>query len=443
MWWLLASCAGDDDPPFRTPPAEDEPCASDPDNVLRVVCSWTRAETGPVAVRIGAGGNVRVFDGPEDELDVRIVAWDLLADTAYDWELLEDGEVVAEGTLRTRPLPPDVDIRLDVTVDGATSVDRLLLPAACGVEGHLVVLDALARVRWYQPTGTANMLTALDASDRGTVLTLMGREGVREWAFDGSLASDATYPDGGLGRYVHHAVVARHGRTFVLDTAAVQYRDGNDYLMDGVTVVGEGHVWGLDEVLDPTGFEPPDLPTYWGPFFPDAVDFAHENGLFVEDDGGWLLTFKHLDTVARVEPDGEIAWAVTGGPGPSPWPAVALALGGEGEVAFEYPHTPSRSPWGTVLLMDNGLPGTTSRVLELEVDAAAGTATIVRAWDLGVGCPVQSSVVGLPDGTVLAACTRTRELFELDDGGIRRHAMVSCPGGEPSGNLARAVPIEL
>lgn len=457
---LLLGCPhGDSDPPGdddddtvptgdTAPPLPRAACAIDTQNLLRVVCLLDRDGPGPIAVRLTPeGGETLTLDGDPEARDVRIVALDLLGGTSYAWELDDRGTVVEAGTIVIEALPDLYRPLFTVTVDGPSSIDRVLFSLSCGLGATMYVSDAAGRIRWYQGLQSTGFVSGFDYTDWGTIVAMVARARILEWDLDGTVALDVGMGEG-LERIPHHAVVGRQGRILALDTVPVAYPDGKDYLVDGVSVVDgqtSTHVWDIGGIVDPQGLPPVREQFYWAGAFPGAVDFAHENAIDVLPDGDWLISLKHLDTILRIDTAGNVRWSLSGMPTAAVFvggPALELRSSVGLDPTFQHPHNPNFSPWGTLLVVDNGSTSAEdTRVLELLVDEDLGVADVIRAWDLGVSCPVQSSAFGLPDGTILATCARTRELFELDDSGIRRRTEISCADDEAAGSFVRVQPV--
>jgi hypothetical protein len=466
IWFIVQGCDGELAHPPPVPvgtetgtiePPSEPGCRPDPANELRARCSLTRDGTGPieVIVRQADGAESVVFTGDAGATDLEIVVWDLLALTAYEYDLVDRGETVLHGTFVTEAVRDSLRPLLEPVLDGPSSLgddDRILFSLGCTEGPALMLVDAEGRLRWYErATAELGGISGFDLTDRGTVVAAMGRRRILEVGFDGLARADLTYGFE-LDRFVHHAVVGPDDRILALDTEAVEYPDGKRYLVDGVTEIAGGraaHVWDVARILDPEGLPSGD-PLYWSAQFVGAVDFAHENSIAVLDDGGWLLSFKHLDTLVRLDPDAALTprWTLTSGTTAAVFDAPALELVSSAglDPSFHHPHHANPSPWGTVLLVDNGNGIDTTRILELRIDEDAGQADVIAEWDLGASCPVQSSAYGRPDGTILATCSRTRELFELDrdlPGVVRRRVAVRCADGAGGSSFVRALPVTL
>jgi hypothetical protein len=423
-------------------------CFVEDDNTLRLLCTYERDGTGPFEVQLTQEGEQsRLIAGDPAETALSVPVWDLLPETTYGWTLLDRGEVALQGELQTGAVPSYLAPQVDVLVDGPTSIDRVLLAFGCSVGPAMLVMDGQSRVRWYQEAESAGLITGFDWTDRSTVAALVGRTRAVEWDPAGNIQTDLAR-GAGLERALHHSVVGRGGQLLALDAEEVEYPDGNEYVVDGIVALspeGGQRLWTTADVLDPQGLTSEGEVFYWGTLFPGAIDFGHANSIELWD-GDWLLSLKHLDTVMRIDPDdGHVVWWLTGFLGAPEAlvsaPRLTLMSSAGLDPTFEHQHHANPSPWGTLLLVDNGEEGASTRVLELAIDGYAGTADVLRAWDLGVDCPVQSSAFGLPDGTVLATCARTRELFELDRSGIRRRVQLSCSDDRPSSSFVRAQPM--
>ncbi|MEQ1507466.1 MAG: aryl-sulfate sulfotransferase [Myxococcota bacterium] len=456
--FVVACDAPFPDVPLPEPGAPPPPpplCDLAADNALRVVCAVPRRDaTGPIALHLASdddGGDV-VYPGDGADLDPILTGYDLLQGTAYAWSVVDRGVELASGEVRTGYVDPGLIPSTTVTIDGRSSIDRVLLPFGCDGVGALVILDGEGRIRWYQ-TFPLGSVTGFDYTDRDTIVAVLGRSRVIEWALDGTELLDLATGNG-LERLVHHNVVGQGGRLLVLDTEPEVLSDGQSYLLDGVTEIVGGvgtHVWDVGAILDPVGLVEPSAVGYWEILFPTAIDFAHENAIEVTHDdtpGEWIVSLKHLHSVVRIDADGRVRWSLTGTPNPVVFDGPALTLSGVDGVdpTFFFQHHASLTDEGHLLLVDNGTGRDTdpTRVVELAIDEQALTATAIRDWSFGEACPTQGSAYPLPDGTILATCARYHDLFELDAEGIRRQVHLGCQNPlAAGGNFVRAQPVTL
>jgi hypothetical protein len=446
---LVVGCGPPDEAPSPPPPAPEEGCEIDPLNPLRAVCSVVREEAGPVeVVTVLDDGSVRTVPGDPDLLDQDIRVWDLVPEEPFRWEIREGDAVTEQGTLTAGSLPSNADVLVTVEVEGETRIERVLLPVSCdGPEPTLVVLDALGRVRWFASPDSSLLPVSFGQTADGTFAMAAGRYDLFAWAPDGTLIHDLRVGVD-LERPMHHSLTGENGEILVLDATAETLSDGKVYIDEGITRVWPDgtseRAWNILQVVDPTGLGEPQIPIgfgYWTLTFDGAIDFAHVNGVALAGEGDLLISLKNLDTIVRLDPvTPAIEWALAGSGRAAAWLDLHLAASGD-PVVFQAPHTPRLAPWGSILFMNSGLPPALTTVMEVEVDEEAATATTTRTWDLGVSCPVHSSVHGLDDGSVFAACAATGQLFELGDNGIRRRSKVTCAAGRGPGLVLGAQPI--
>ncbi|MCA9492221.1 MAG: aryl-sulfate sulfotransferase [Myxococcales bacterium] len=459
---VLAACSGGDDTaetdaPSPTDDAHEtaaptgDTAQTTPDGChvgddLKVRCPFSRTEPGPIelTLELPVDGTTLSFTGDPTALSGELVGWDVVAGEDVFASVLDRGNLV-DSALLPVPVPASADIVVTVEVDGPSVVDRVVFPFACSGDPQLMALDARGRVRWLQPSGGGTqVMPTFATSGRGGVVAVTARESLREWRWDGTKVLDLELLDGSLPRLVHHALDTSGENTFVLDATSQTLSDGQDYIVDGVTRIAGGeatHAWDMLQIVDPVGLPGVSGPSYWFQYL-GSIDTVHLNSIDVLADGSWLLSLKHLDTVVKVGRNGQVQWSLLGTPTPLAFQAEALTVADKLDPTFQYPHHANLSPWGTLLLSDNGRGSETTRIVEFAVDEGARTAVVLRAWDLGMECPVQGSAIGMPDHSVLAVCSRTRTLFELDDDGIRRQTQISCQdGGGPA--IARAYPTNL
>lgn len=425
--WLTACTGGDD--PLGSPAT----CAVPADEPLRLRCTFP-GDAGELAV-VGPGVD-HTFAGAGGVA----TAWDLPARTALDVVLTTGGREAWAGTLTTGAVPWDADLSFEVLVDGPSAIDRLVFPSSCGGPARAYLTDADGEIRWMQGTGLSSGFPGLALTDDGVAI-LAQRRIVRELRWDGTVGFDVERGDDVV---LHHTLDAADGRVVVLDTRPRTWPDGETYLDDGVAELRGDElveVFRLGDVIDPQG-RTAYPPVYWGDTFDGAIDAFHLNAVDLLPDGGLLLSAKHLDALVSVGPDGALRWVLPGSSYSPDTGAHALTAVGDADASFGFQHGANVAPWGNVLLLDNGRDGVDASVLELAVDEVARTYRAVRRWPLGVRCPVQGSAYGLPDGSVVAACPQTRELFELDDTGVRRRVRLRCANGETPGFLVRALPVD-
>ena len=156
-------------------------------------------------------------------------------------------------------------------------------------------------------------------------------------------------------------------------------------------------VWNAREAWDML-----DPAQHWEPVDSDGdLDWTHLNSVRVNEHGNLLLSFRSRSQVVSLTPDYEIEWQLHGPDSDYEFP--------DPTDRFYQQHTASQLANGNILLFDNGKGrpddegGEYSRVLELRLDDAAGTA--VKTWEYrpnpDIFAPYVSSAFRLDRGNTL------------------------------------------
>ncbi|HET7795292.1 MAG TPA: arylsulfotransferase family protein [Rhizobacter sp.] len=104
----------------------------------------------------------------------------------------------------------------------------------------------------------------------------------------------------------------------------------------------------------------------------NGADYAHWDSLVVDGDGNWIASFRHLDSVLKINrADGSIPWILGG-------PCDQFAL--SADQKFTSPHDAQRAPDGRLTLFDVAPAGSRSRVLAFGLNEAGKTATSFTAY---------------------------------------------------------------
>lgn len=156
-----------------------------------------------------------------------------------------------------------------------------------------------------------------------------------------------------------------------------------------------------------------------------ATDYAHANGIAIDPEGNWLLSFRHTAQIFKIDrATGDVIWRLGGVS--SDFDFVDDPLGG-----LCGQHTPSLLENGNLLIFDNGAPcppdipervGYT-RIVEYELDEVEMTAKLVYSHHReGPASTTQGSAQRLPNGNTLigwGGINIPRMATELDpDGNI-------------------------
>ncbi|NCG22156.1 MAG: hypothetical protein GWP91_24330, partial [Rhodobacterales bacterium] len=258
---------------------------------------------------------------------------------------------------------------------------------------------------------------------------------------------------GALPFPIHHDVIRKSGRTYVLFAEEVLGLDQLKYVLDGVLILDDqgvelGRIRLADHVAPTGGGQ---LGGFWNAHYPEAVDFTHSNGLFIDDEGNLLWSLRLQNTVLKfaADPDrpdfGELLWSANGdGSG---------AFGNDFsfandttllEAGFERQHHPNLDDQGRLLLFDNreGLLDP-SRVTVWQINEEQSSFTLQEAWELPAHCLFQGSAFPLPNGNVLATCSTTETLYEFAPGVVEPVASLNVPCDAAAGTLmVRGQPLQ-
>ena len=113
---------------------------------------------------------------------------------------------------------------------------------------------------------------------------------------------------------------------------------------------------------------------------PGDFNYAHLNSLSIDDVGNYLLSFRHMSAVVKVNRQtGNVDWILGG---------KANQFTFTNTAAFTAQHYAQVLPNGNISIFDNALlsANTDSRAIQLEIDTFNMTATEVFAYTGGVGC---------------------------------------------------------
>ncbi len=429
-------------------------CAVRDDNALIFDCEALLPSEGAGAVFLEEpDGGLRPVQSTQDGALLDFVLWRLRAQAEYTVRVQPAAGAELQAVVRTGVVP-DAHAIAPVVV-GTPSWEALLLPHECNGGANLLLVDAAGEVLWYLPTSEgiagAGFVDGFDAST-GSVSAVLGRSGLRSWTWTQEPLLDLSWP-GALAGPVHHDVVRHNGHVYALSAELVVGEDGLDYVMDQVLVFdalgAEVARWRMADAFPPAGgVAAPG--GFWHAVFPDAWDFAHSNGISVEDDGDILLSSRIHHTVLRVEGDwsaadfGSVVWALSYDPAS----ALGSDFGFSGTAVpgdFQEQHHPSRDDQGRLMLFDNRGFGASSRATIWELDELGMGATLVQAWDLGEHCPVQGSLFQVPGSdNVVATCASSQTVYEFSPDQAAPVARVSFPcaasGTRPL--VVRAMPLE-
>lgn len=419
MWWImLGGCSPDED----QQPDDDVSngtveCEAQPDNTLRVDCTITLpSEAAITLTATDPDGDVVTVDGPT-ATEATLTLWGLRPETAYD-VAVDD----VSTTFTTGALPDDL-AALTVEVTGSTTLDAVAQLVSCAGGSYVVVLDPTGTVRWYQST-TADVPpqngggVVLGGGIGGFSLTddpgfvVLTEGAIRDWSVTG--VPGVTIDPASHALPLHHDLAQAGDDTLALFMETITGPDGLDYMIDGVAVFdADGalvETWHLADHIDPAqlvagGGPPEGMGGPGGPDGPNEVDWSHANGITVTEDGDWIVSFRWLSAIYRIDGHrgsptfGEVEWTAVGDPA-SPIPS-SFVIDADGAFLGQHHGTVVGD---TLTVFDNRTRPDESRTVTLRLDPGAGTATTVETHRVGETCDVEGGAVPLPDGGVFATC---------------------------------------
>lgn len=379
----------------------------------------------------GAGKNATVYAewGSDDSYGQRVllgtgdagagVLVGLHPNATVHWRVATDEAASADATVEAGSAPVDLP-ELSISNVGDTTGGLVLTSTLDGVEGYAVAYDHEGYPVWWVASGDEGPFTDLYPSPDGRgviyqttdpkLLEDIATVTFRAW--NGEVLSTTRTPNG------HHDFVVLPDGSYgfcMIDVRDVEIEG------ETVTVVGDA----IGEM--PAGGDPAaDLRTVWSAwdaftmtatpendthFYPFGLDWTHCNGLAYEPEmGKYLVSMYELGSVTQVDAaSGATDWILGGVDG-------TLAIP-EGE-GFIVAHSPEPVEGGLRLFNNRATEETPphSRVLEYQVDEAAGTASMVESITLGE--EYFSFILGdsnaLPDDHLLVSWGSLGMLTELD-----------------------------
>lgn len=312
----------------------------------------------------------------------------LLPSTRYHthitaWGQNDDRSVVVGPIITTTALPSSLP-QITTQVLGRSAVGLTALAAATGViPGYSLVVDSVGKVRWYRVDSSASNLE-IQPQPHGhyTVTRVIPTSGPQFDEIDiaGSFLRRWIAVGRGIPTDAHEIRLTPRG-TGVLLGLETRTIDLSSYGGSSAARV-TGNV--LEEV-DSTG----GTPFLWRAFdhfsitdvdpsialTSPTVDWTHGNAIDIDDDGNYLVSFRHFSEITKIDSrTGVIIWR---------WGGVKNEFRFIGDtLEFAFQHGIRRLANGNFVLFDNGNTHTPhfSRAVEYRLDEQAKTATLVWSY---------------------------------------------------------------
>lgn len=402
-------------------------------NALRYEVLFNTDQSIPVTIQAQSStGNSPLIEGTSTSSH-HLVLYGLKENTTYDL-LIESGSEPTRQTLAHIPAAftsaalPDAFVRVERETGSASRAQAILLDTLTGQGATMLVLNAAGEIIWYQTMDAGSRIDGFCLSDRNTVVVLLNQNRLVEYDFSGALLRDWRMQDAGgpFLAYPHHDVIDRQGTTTVIVAKSLQTDSGQTVVYDGIQVYDHAGNLLVDwDLLDAWSLDLSHGNSqgggYWSQYFgPQAIDWAHANGLTYDENDNWLLSLRHFHQLVTVEtahlypadPDFGRISAILGEGGD-----FQLDPAGTTTTWFKGQHAPNFNAEGHLVLFDNGIANRESRVLLLELDPAAGRAEALAAIGLGLSCSSISSAYPLGDGWFLADCGPKSTVMEVHQSG--------------------------
>ena len=370
--------------------------AANPNNVLSAIVTATVSSTDSARVSYWTGSDAPRFTpyGSDVGSDGRIVVLGLRPSTEYSFaiEASNSNATVTSDTvtLTTAALPAFL-ANASLSGTSPASGGYILTALNDGSTAYVAAFDSAGQVAWYRAFTDGKPAEEIKQQMNGDITAVLttshGGEQVDGEAVaiapDGSIVRTITAPPSSYldghefwetftqeGQYngaVFFAYTARH-----LDLSA--HGGPADSLVTGHQIVqqdasGTQHVlfnaWDHFELTDNVE------PTV------GQVDFDHPNALSFTSDGNYVVSWRNLDILTKINSTtGDLMWTIAG---PFAARASDFTITGDPLNGFSAQHGLRVLDNGDLLLFDNGTRHATpaSRAVEYALDTTAHTATMV------------------------------------------------------------------
>lgn len=417
-----------------TPAVTDASCALTPQNTLRVACTATLAESGTATLTLSAAGvPTRTFQADEPGTTVAFLGWGLKPDTAYTWQIGDEGPT---GTVTTGAPPADL-LEADITVSGAPQgFDAVLEPLRCNNTQYFAMIDGDGDIVWYQQNALySSGMTGYDWSQVDRSLLVISGTTFNEVHVSGPTLLELTQNADFTGT-LHHDTARWGAYTYLLHEYPYNSTDVDGiHVFEGTALRGTFH---LEDHFTVT-------PGAGGPGPSD--DWSHANAIKVDADGTIVMSIYKFDTVLGIDGDPEsptfldILWQVDGSGNGLPGADYTAPAGVD--EGFARQHNTSRNADG-LWIFDNAGTGSGSRAAHYALDAGSGEVRHLEHWDLGADCPIQGGAIPVGDG-VLATCTSNRAVRQFvagqTDPVFSLDAACGVSNGPGSDAINRGIPV--
>jgi Arylsulfotransferase (ASST) len=350
-----------------------------------VTVRWETAEAGTAWVEFGPTEDLGRQTPESDSADTehRSVLMGLPADSDVYLRVVTriDGELERSAieSIRTDPLPAEVPE--PASTEGTAVEDWMLIPVLGGVWGP-VMLNSDNQVVWYNlPDGDMKVFRAIMSVDGSSVVYNRVESSTGESSQLVRVSLD--------GSRTERLIVAGMSHDFAeLDDGTIGTMIYDNRMVDGVEYEGNAlvevdpdgtvrEIWNSWDWFDPlvTGGDP------------EIATWTHANAIdYDPDDDAWILGLRNFSSIYQIDrATGDIAWGLGDD-------AAEIEIEGPND-SFLRQHQFDQVGADGLLVFDNeGGAGGTSRIVEYQIDHAAGTASLL--WSTAFEPAVLNAALG-------------------------------------------------
>ena len=247
--------------------------------------------------------------------------------------------------------------------------DKYFLTQIMTDPGSLVIINSKGNIVWYQPFEKGVKVSHW--TDKGTMLCIVGPEKILssggneiyEVDLNGHVLRHLKVGDGNMDKLVHHEIrYDNQGNLYSLeftqklfDLSSVHGKKTDTVHGDGIVVFDKNNKkiweWSMLDHIDP--LKDPNV-------LKRKKDWAHTNGLFKDKDGNFLISFRDMSQIWKVEyPSGKVLWKMGGTDGQFKIDTAS---------SFSWQHAIHYNQYGQLMMLDNGVKHKQSRALAFKVD---------------------------------------------------------------------------
>ena len=397
---LLAAC-GDDNgtsAPPTLPRISNLAATANVNNALSAILTMQASNVDSARVVYWSGNNANQFTPFAKDLSAgRMLVLGLRPGTQYNFAveaINSQAQRMSDTVTFTTDTLPTFLASSSLAGPTPASGGYVLTSIFDGTAAHIVAFDSTGQLAWYRTFPGAIPAEEVKQQTNGDITAVLttshGGELVPGQAVaiapDGSIvrtitAPDSSYLDGhefweltdNQGAYagaVFFAYTARH-----LDESS--HGGSADSLVTGHQIIRQDASGNNTVVFD--SWNHFDISDNVEPV-PGQLDFDHPNALSFDPDGNYIVSWRNLDVITKIDAsNGNLLWTLAG---PFAKLASDFTITGDPLNGFSAQHSVRSLDNGNLLIFDNGTRHATktSRAVEYQLDTGAHTATMVFSY---------------------------------------------------------------